>query len=167
MKQKTIYTIISLTLIFSMLSSCGKAKDTIADTNEPPDVIQDTEPDIGSVAESGTGAPTEPSAEHDENVILNRNDTFIKDTITVNNSDFVIPDEQQQALYNAMNYNYYRYYDVAFYVIDIESRMSFGYNADDYFEPACTRKAGLALSWYMILEENRKKKRGRNTVSAP
>lgn len=161
MKKRRFYTIISLILLLSMLTSCaGTVKDTVANADESSDSVQATEPETEPETETETEPEpeTEPETEPEEPEILNRNDTFVKDTITVNNSDFVIPEEQQQALYDAMNYSYYRYYDVAFYVIDLGSRMSFGYNADDYFEPACTRKAGLALSWYIVLEDNRKKR---------
>lgn len=87
--------------------------------------------------------------------VQNRYDTFVPDEITVNNSDYVIPEAAANDLIGVTNYAHYKYYDTAFYVLDLGSKMSFGYNADRYFSPGCTRKAGMALAWFKQCENNR------------
>ena len=117
-------------------------------STEPTDTqpVFDEFPDPSSNANE----PSEPATEP----IKNQNDVFVPHEITVNHSDYCLSSDDEQALLWIMEEKY-RNYKTAFYVLDLESQMSFGYAADEYFNPACTRKAGFALAWYKKIEENR------------
>lgn len=162
MKKRNPLSLICILLSFCLLAGC-KTKEAVnlgEPVTEPATeaVIEMTDP---VPAPTETVEPTEevplperPAVEHR---VENKYDSFVKDEITVNNSDYVIPEEAKQGLLGVMNYSYYKYYDVAFYVLDLNTQMSFGYNATDYFSPGCTRKAGFALAWFKQIEETRKK----------
>lgn len=74
--------------------------------------------------------------------VRNRDDTFAADDITVNNSDFTIPENVRQAILELYGRTPY---DVGFYVIDLQSKMSFGYHADNSFLHASSIKLPYAL----------------------
>lgn len=75
-------------------------------------------------------------------IVFNKDDTFDNDFITINNSDYIIPDEYIDKI--KQHIDSFRY-NSGFYVIDLETQMSFGYNADRNFFSASTVKAGYAL----------------------
>lgn len=72
----------------------------------------------------------------------NTNDTFEEGVVTVNNSSYEIPQSLLDALWDTMNE--YKFI-TGFYVIDMDSRMSFGLNVDMKFSAASTVKSGYAL----------------------
>ncbi|MCQ2431443.1 MAG: class A beta-lactamase-related serine hydrolase [Clostridia bacterium] len=72
----------------------------------------------------------------------NRNDVFEDGVITVNNSSYVIPQSMIDTLWSTMEE--YKFV-TGFYVIDLETHMSFGLNVDKKFSAASTVKSGYAL----------------------
>ncbi|MCI8331360.1 MAG: serine hydrolase [Clostridiales bacterium] len=111
----------------------------------------DAQPVFGEISDV---PPDAGEPEQTKEPIDNRNDIFLPHEVTVNHSDYALLPDDEQALLWLMEERY-RYRKTAFYVLDLKSQMSFGYAADQYFSPACTRKAGFALAWYKKLEENR------------
>ena len=79
-----------------------------------------------------------------------RKDEFKDGEITVNNSSFTIPENIAENIFSIMGK--YRF-DSGFYVIDTETGMSFGYNADMPFSTASTVKAGFALYCFKQVAE--------------
>lgn len=90
---------------------------------------------------------------HDSNVAIlqsdagkaifdNRYDCFDPGTVTVNNSDYTVDPSIVERIFSDLEA--YRYMS-GFYAIDLETRMSVGYNADEKFFTASTVKAGYAL----------------------
>ncbi len=74
--------------------------------------------------------------------IDNRGDVFEEGVIGVNNSSYVLPSSLENALWTTMDaYDFV----TGFYVIDLETHMSFGLNVDKDFSAASTVKAGYAL----------------------
>ena len=72
----------------------------------------------------------------------NKHDVFVEDQISVNNTSYEIPKVLQDALLDTMaEYKF----ETSFYVIDLETRASFAYNPQKYFECASTIKAPYAL----------------------
>lgn len=72
----------------------------------------------------------------------NKHDVFVEDQISVNNTAYQIPQVLQDELLNTMaEYKF----ETSFYVIDLETRASFAYNPQKYFECASTIKAPYAL----------------------
>ena len=72
----------------------------------------------------------------------NKHDIFTEDQISVNNTSYEIPQVLQDALLNTMaEYKF----ETSFYVIDLETRASFAYNPQKYFECASTIKAPYTL----------------------
>lgn len=76
------------------------------------------------------------------NFVFHRNDTFDGEGIIVNNSDYTIPEKISSEMFDHINSGRQ---NAGFYVIDINTEMSFGYNADYEFFSASTIKAGYAL----------------------
>lgn len=165
--KNNLLSILSIMLVIT-LSGCT-AKDAVGPGDETTsevvtegasetDAVPTVEP-TEEPTEETTEKPTEPidpqGGRPDYVRVENKYDTFIRDVITVNNSEYEIPEEALQGLYGVMNYEHYKYYDVGFYVLDLGSGMSFGYNADEYFNPGCTRKAGFALAWFKQAETAR------------
>lgn len=109
------------------------------------------EPTQIDVTEPSETAPTKAPAPQ----IDNRCDQFLPGKLCMNHTEYTLPAGIEEQFIAVMNEGYYTYYDTAFYVLDLGTQMSFGYEADAYFSPACTRKAGLALAWYKLLEKNR------------
>lgn len=83
-----------------------------------------------------------------------RNDIF-GSGLTVNNSTFRMSNDLCVRLNTALSQNGGR--TVGFYVVDLQSKMTLGYNAKMSFRPACTVKAGLALYAYKEIEAGRAK----------
>ena len=169
MKRKQLISLISLLTAICLIVGCAaKEAANVGEESsavEAPSTSQSATEDTVATEETGTTEDTEEPSESVqperppvEEKTENKYDAFVRDEITVNNSDYVIPDADKQGLIDAMNYSYYRYYDVAFYVLDLNTQMSFGYNATDYFSPGCTRKAGFALAWFKQAENTRIKK---------
>ncbi len=77
--------------------------------------------------------------------ILNKNDVFEPDVVTVNNSDFFVSDDRLAEMYDI--FDDYKF-DTSFYIIDLESGASIGLNADKVHSAASTVKAGFALYCY-------------------
>ncbi len=176
MKRKNLLSLLCLLLSFCLFAGCQTQKavnlgepDTEAHTEAHTEATEPvTEPtDTMTEPTEPVPEPTEPVDPPEDKIPLerpavphrveNKYDYFVRDEIIVNNSEYVISEEAQQGLFDVMNYDHYAYYDVAFYVLDLNTQMSFGYNATDYFNPGCTRKAGFALSWFKQIEETRKK----------
>lgn len=72
----------------------------------------------------------------------NRYDAFAPGYVIVNNSDYTVKEETVDRIFSDLEA--YRYMS-GFYAIDLETRMSVGYNADEKFFTASTVKAGYAL----------------------
>lgn len=126
---------------------CGCAAQTIpGDSRQKP--LLRTEKAMTAKSLAALSADAHPALAPE-----NKNDTFEPGKITVNNSDFTLSEAQNAELTGIMGK--YRPYKAGFYVLDLASGMSVGYAADEYFMPACTIKAGYALSWFEKLEQNR------------
>jgi len=80
--------------------------------------------------------------EEDPRIIFNKYDEFADSEITVNNSDFAVSDEYFAKITDHINSGKQ---SCGFYAIDINTQMSFGYNAKADFFSASTVKAGYAL----------------------
>lgn len=69
-------------------------------------------------------------------------DSFVENEVTVNNTDFTIDEATLAPFMRTVNNSAF---DIGFYIVDIETGASVGYNASNKFTPACTIKAGYAL----------------------
>jgi len=103
-----------------------------------------------SASPETTAPETEPPLPTEPEPILNRNDTFEPDVVTVNNSDFKV----SEARIAEMNEIFADYrFDTSFYIIDLESGASIGLNADKVHSAASTVKAGFALYCFKQIAE--------------
>ncbi|MCL2517536.1 MAG: class A beta-lactamase-related serine hydrolase [Oscillospiraceae bacterium] len=74
--------------------------------------------------------------------IHNKNDRFDEEGITINHSEYTVSETKQNKLTEILN----KYkFDAGIYLIDLDTKMSLGYNADMKFSTASTVKAGYAL----------------------
>lgn len=136
------------------LTGCAEIGDIPILKSELDIVTVDSEPPVESERAADTAAPadtielpvellTEAETEPEPEPIFDHNaDAFADGTISVNNSDFVIPQAQIDAYFaDAAEYEF-RY---SFIAIDLNSDMSFGYNCDEKFATASTVKTGFTL----------------------
>ena len=82
-----------------------------------------------------------------------RDDTFVANKITVNNSDYIVPQDIADKIYNIIAKNNIV---TGFYVISLEDYTTIGYNAYLSFHTASTVKAPYAL--YLLKEVNKREK---------
>lgn len=82
-----------------------------------------------------------------------RDDTFIANKIIVNNSDYVVPDDIADKIYNIIDENNIV---TGFYAISLKDYTTIGYNAYLSFHTASTVKAPYAL--YLMKEINKGEK---------
>ena len=96
------------------------------------------------VVRSEMPVPSLPITEEKTGAIFldNKHDTFEEGVISVNNSSYEIPQKLIDAVWDTMAE--YRF-ETGFYVIDLETRMSFGLNVDHEYSAASTVKAPYAL----------------------
>ncbi|MCI8589726.1 MAG: serine hydrolase [Clostridiales bacterium] len=136
---------------FSMIGAVNRAitGEFLIDFEQNTD-LTDAQPVFGEISNPSSNT----DGVENQEPIENRYDVFLPNAVTVNHSDYSLLPDDEQALLWIME-DRYRYYKTAFYVLDLKTQMSFGYAADQYFSPACTRKAGFALVWYKKLEKNR------------
>lgn len=86
----------------------------------------------------------------DDSFSIIRDDTYVRDTITVNNNaNYTVPTQLSKSIYNTINY-YNDIYGIktAFTVISLKDYTTISYNADDTFAPASVLKAPYALYIY-------------------
>lgn len=86
-----------------------------------------------------------------------RDDTYQRDTITVNNNEtYTIPEEMAKKIYDTLSY-YKKTYGIraSFTTISLKDYTTVSYNADDEFSPASVLKAPYSL--YMYKEINNKR----------
>ena len=86
-----------------------------------------------------------------------RDDTYQRDTITVNNNEtYTIPEEMAKKIYDTFSY-YKQTYGIraSFTTISLKDYTTISYNADDEFSPASVLKAPYSL--YMYKEINNKR----------
>ena len=151
----------SVLLLLSFLLTVGLCGCHLLNPPPAPDVYQadtikaeeTTVPEETEAAETTAEETTVPEPVPEP--INNADDTFEDGVFTVNNSDYVIPEKLAKDLMGVMNEPPYIGFGKAFYVLDLDTRMSIGYDADQYYMTACTIKAGYALSWFRTLEKNR------------
>jgi len=122
--------------------------------HEPLPMSEDTAPlsdePVLNVQADETKAPetttvpevTEPNIIAEPVPILNKDDTFEPDVVTVNNSDFRVSEARLAEMQEI--FDDYRF-KTSFYIIDLESGASIGYNADKVHSAASTVKAGFAM----------------------
>lgn len=81
---------------------------------------------------------------------LIRDDTYVKDTITVNNNDnYKIPDVLSQRIYDTLLYYKSTYgIQASFTAVSLKDYTTISYNADLKYSPASTLKAPYALYIY-------------------
>jgi len=84
--------------------------------------------------------------------VFNHEDTFEPDQLTVNNSLFTIPKEHADYLTDVLTSETY---PLSVYCIDLGSKMSFGYNADQEFKHASTIKIAFSLYCCKELQKGR------------
>ena len=86
-----------------------------------------------------------------------RDDTYTRDTITVNNNaTYQVPKEMAQKVYDTLNY-YKKTYGIraSFTTVSLKDYTTISYNADDEFAPASVLKAPYSM--YMYKEINNKR----------
>ena len=160
MTKRLLCALLSAMMLFG-LCACSlfdppkQPEPIVPVSTEPVETEEQTEEQTTAEAqttepEEETTAVPEPPAP-----IYNKDDTFAPGVLTVCNSDYEVPEELQSRLFGVMNEPGYASFTTAFYVLDLDSQMSIGYNADEYYQTACTIKAGYALSWFETLEQNR------------
>lgn len=83
-----------------------------------------------------------------------RDDTYEKNVITVNNSDYSIPVELSDKIYNTLAIYQKKYgINAAFNVISLKDYTTIGYNADENFPVASTVKGPYALYCYKEIQK--------------
>jgi len=109
------------------------------------EITEDAEEAVNHTPETTapeTTAPETTATELPPEPILNKNDTFEPDVVTVNNSDFKVSEARLAEMQEI--FDDYRF-KTSFYIIDLESGASIGYNADKVHSAASTVKAGFAM----------------------
>ncbi|MBQ8576429.1 MAG: serine hydrolase [Clostridia bacterium] len=82
----------------------------------------------------------------------NREDVFTENEICVNNSSYEVPDTIKSTILDTMaEYNF----ETSFYVIDLETHTSFGYNPQNAYDSASTIKVAFALYLAKEIERGR------------
>lgn len=142
----------SVVCIFLLFAACAEKKNG---SGSAPETL--TNAITGTLFEIVTKAPeTECVEPYDSaaETVLNRDDTFIENEITINNNtaDFEISEELREQFFALLEDSKF---NASFYVIDIKSRMSIGYNANVKYNTASTVKAGYALYCFKEIEAGR------------
>ena len=110
---------------------------------------------VGTDLEAKCLVHVEPTRDLGHDII--RDDTYIKNTITVNNNaTYIVPQELTKKIYDTLGY-YKNTYGIqaSFTAVSLKDYTTISYNADDQYSPASVLKAPYSM--YMYKEINNKR----------
>lgn len=140
-------TLLMLLLVVSIVtSSCFPRSFGMMAPTEVPETFSTAAEDAETIS-SDIFLPEAPEEYVLPDVIrdYHADDRFVTDKITSNHTEYFVTEASQNRYFNGVLGRDNNDFNLGFYVLDLETGASFGYNARGRFAPACTIKAGYAL----------------------
>lgn len=144
--MKKITLLILLLVVSIVTSSCIPRSFGMMAPTEVPETFSTAAEDAETIS-SDIFLPEAPEEYVLPDVIrdYHADDRFVTDKITSNHTEYFVTEASQNRYFNGVLGRDNNKFNLGFYVLDLETGASFGYNSRGRFPPACTIKAGYAL----------------------